>query len=138
MADIASSKEYKAITGNTLSLTKEGDSDILVQVDQEYGLGSSHLYVRNRRSRRSCRSNCGRRRTKRSFQRFPWFRKQRLKINQLTKKKFIKKRSAVGPVYFINNYARISHPQKGLIPFKTYDFQSELLNDFTIIVLTLF
>jgi hypothetical protein len=33
MADIASflKKEYKAITGNTLSLTKEGDSDILVQ-----------------------------------------------------------------------------------------------------------
>jgi hypothetical protein len=34
------------------------------------------------------------------------------------------------PVYFINNYARISHPQKGLIPFKTYDFQSQLLEDF--------
>ena len=33
MADIASflKKEYKAITGNTLSLTKEGESDILVQ-----------------------------------------------------------------------------------------------------------
>lgn len=33
MADIASflKKEYKAITGNTLSLTKQGESDILVQ-----------------------------------------------------------------------------------------------------------
>tara|TARA_R110000822_G_scaffold140831_4_gene278558 strand:- start:2129 stop:2638 length:510 start_codon:yes stop_codon:yes gene_type:complete len=33
MADIASflKKEYKSITGNTLSLTKEGESDILVQ-----------------------------------------------------------------------------------------------------------
>ena len=34
------------------------------------------------------------------------------------------------PVYFVNNYARISHPIKGLIPFKTYDYQSDLLVDF--------
>ncbi len=34
------------------------------------------------------------------------------------------------PVYFINNYARISHPLKGLIPFKTYPFQDDLLVDF--------
>ena len=33
--------------------------------------------------------------------------------------------------YFINNYARISHPLKGLIPFKTYPFQDELLVDFS-------
>ena len=33
--------------------------------------------------------------------------------------------------YFINNYARISHPLKGLIPFKTYPFQDELLSDFS-------
>jgi len=32
--------------------------------------------------------------------------------------------------YFINNYARISHPLKGLIPFKTYSFQDDLLLDF--------
>ena len=32
--------------------------------------------------------------------------------------------------YFLNNYARISHPQKGLIPFRTYDFQSELLKSY--------
>ena len=51
---------------------------------------------------------------------------------QLTKKEIYKEVIKCGkdPVYFINNYARISHPQKGLIPFKTYDFQSELLNDF--------
>jgi len=34
------------------------------------------------------------------------------------------------PVYFINNYARISHPLEGLVPFKTYDYQSELINIF--------
>ncbi len=51
---------------------------------------------------------------------------------QLTKKEIYKEVIKCGkdPVYFINNYARISHPQRGLIPFKTYDFQSELLNDF--------
>ena len=32
--------------------------------------------------------------------------------------------------YFINNYARISHPLKGLIPFNTYPYQDELLNEF--------
>ena len=34
------------------------------------------------------------------------------------------------PVYFLNNYAKISHPDRGLIPFKTYDFQTDLLNNF--------
>jgi len=32
--------------------------------------------------------------------------------------------------YFINNYAKIVHPLKGLIPFKTYPFQTQLLKDF--------
>ena len=34
------------------------------------------------------------------------------------------------PAYFLKNYVRISHPLKGLIPFSTYDFQDDLLNDF--------
>ena len=34
------------------------------------------------------------------------------------------------PVYFCNNYAKISHPLKGLIPFDMYDFQEESLRDF--------
>lgn len=34
------------------------------------------------------------------------------------------------PVYFINNYAKIQHPQKGLIPFDTYDFQDDCIADF--------
>jgi len=34
------------------------------------------------------------------------------------------------PNYFVNNYARISHPIKGLIPFKTYPYQADLLVDF--------
>ena len=34
------------------------------------------------------------------------------------------------PAYFINNYAKISHPLKGLIPFKMYPFQEKLVGDF--------
>ena len=34
------------------------------------------------------------------------------------------------PVYFCNNYAKISHPLKGLIPFETYGFQDAALRDF--------
>jgi len=39
-------------------------------------------------------------------------------------------KSGKDPVYFINNYAMISHPMRGLIPFKTYDFQSDLINTY--------
>jgi len=39
-------------------------------------------------------------------------------------------KSGKDPVYFINNYAKISHPMRGLIPFNTYDFQSDLVKDF--------
>ena len=51
---------------------------------------------------------------------------------QLTKQEIVKEivKSGKDPGYFINNYAKISHPMKGLIPFKTYDFQSDLLQDF--------
>jgi hypothetical protein len=34
------------------------------------------------------------------------------------------------PAYFLKNYARITHPEKGAIPFKTYDFQDDLLDKF--------
>ena len=34
------------------------------------------------------------------------------------------------PSYFLKNYAKISHPLHGLIPFKTYEFQDNLLDDF--------
>ncbi len=32
--------------------------------------------------------------------------------------------------YFINTYAKITHPQRGLIPFHLYPFQEKLLEDF--------
>mgnify|MGYP003645173914 FL=1 len=35
------------------------------------------------------------------------------------------------PSYFCINYARISHPQRGLIPFNLYDFQKDTLLDFS-------
>ena len=34
------------------------------------------------------------------------------------------------PSYFLNNYARISHPLHGLILFNTLDYQDDLLKDF--------
>ncbi len=52
--------------------------------------------------------------------------------NALTKKEILKEIVKAGkdPVYFTINYCRISHPQRGLIPFKAYDYQQELLKDF--------
>tara|TARA_Y100000593_G_scaffold68068_1_gene125112 strand:- start:3530 stop:5116 length:1587 start_codon:yes stop_codon:yes gene_type:complete len=50
----------------------------------------------------------------------------------LTKKEILKEIVKAGkdPVYFTTNYCRISHPQRGLIPFKAYDYQNDLLKDF--------
>ena len=51
---------------------------------------------------------------------------------KLSKKEITKEivKSGKDPVYFINNYTKISHPLEGLIPFKTYDYQKDLLNEF--------
>jgi len=34
------------------------------------------------------------------------------------------------PVYFINKYIKIQHPTQGTIPFKTFPFQDDCINDF--------
>jgi hypothetical protein len=39
-------------------------------------------------------------------------------------------RAGKDPVYFIKNYCKISHPMRGLIPFKLYPFQEEAIRDF--------
>jgi hypothetical protein len=51
---------------------------------------------------------------------------------KLTKQEIMKEivRCGKKPEYFINTYAKITHPMKGLIPFHLYPFQSSLLNDF--------
>jgi len=51
---------------------------------------------------------------------------------ELSKKEIVKEivKSGKEPAYFINNYCRISHPMKGLIPFRTYTYQDTLLEDF--------
>ena len=51
---------------------------------------------------------------------------------KLSKKDILKETIKCGkePSYFINNYAKISHPMHGLIPFKTYGYQDDLLSDF--------
>ena len=51
---------------------------------------------------------------------------------QLSKKEIVKEilRCGKDSSYFVNNYCRISHPLKGLVPFKTYPYQNDLLNDF--------
>jgi len=50
----------------------------------------------------------------------------------LTKEEILREIVKAGkdPVYFTTNYCRISHPQRGLIPFKAYDYQQDLLKDF--------
>ena len=32
------------------------------------------------------------------------------------------------PVYFISNYIKVTHPVRGLVPFKLYPFQNDILN----------
>ena len=34
------------------------------------------------------------------------------------------------PIHFFNKYVKIQHPQQGTIPFKTYPFQDDCVNDF--------
>jgi|15BtaG_2_1085339.scaffolds.fasta_scaffold00568_7 hypothetical protein len=51
---------------------------------------------------------------------------------QPSKKEILKEIIKCGrdPSYFTNSYAKISHPLEGLIPFKTYDYQGQLLEDY--------
>ena len=51
---------------------------------------------------------------------------------QLSKKEIVAEivKSGKNPEYFINNYAKISHPLRGLIPFSLYDYQAELVKNF--------
>jgi hypothetical protein len=34
------------------------------------------------------------------------------------------------PAYFLDNYAKITHQERGVIPFRTFNFQKQLLKDF--------
>ena len=49
-----------------------------------------------------------------------------------SKKEVLKEivRSGKDPVYFINNYAKISHPLRGQIPFSMYNYQEDLVGKF--------
>jgi len=51
---------------------------------------------------------------------------------RLTKKDLIKEIIKCGedPLRFINQYARIQHPVKGLIPFNTYHYQDDIIRGF--------
>ncbi len=40
------------------------------------------------------------------------------------------KKCAIDPIYFLKTYGWISHPQKGKIKFKLFQFQQKVLNDF--------
>jgi hypothetical protein len=53
-------------------------------------------------------------------------------MSRLTKKEILKEIIKCGkdPVYFLKNYARISHPLKGQILFNLFDYQEDLLQDF--------
>jgi len=51
--------------------------------------------------------------------------------SRATKKELIAEIIACGqdPVYFIKKYAKIQHPVRGLIPFTTYPFQDDIINE---------
>ena len=51
---------------------------------------------------------------------------------RLTKSEIVKElvRCGKDPQYFIDNYCKISHPMHGQIPFKTYDYQKDMLKNF--------
>ena len=51
---------------------------------------------------------------------------------QLTKKEVVKEIIKCGkdPIYFINNFVKISHPVHGLISFRLYPFQEECIKQF--------
>lgn len=53
-------------------------------------------------------------------------------MKKLNKDAILKEILACGknPTYFTNNYCKISHPIHGVIPFRTYPFQDQLLKDF--------
>ena len=53
-------------------------------------------------------------------------------LEYLTKKDIIKELLSSGkdPAYFIDTYCQITHPIHGLIPFKLYDFQKDMLRAF--------
>ena len=39
------------------------------------------------------------------------------------------KRCAEDPIYFISKYVKVTHPVRGLVPFKLYPFQHRILSD---------
>ena len=39
------------------------------------------------------------------------------------------KRCSQDPVYFISKYIKVTHPIRGLVPFKLYPFQERILSD---------
>ena len=51
---------------------------------------------------------------------------------QVSKQQILKEivRCGNDAAYFLNNYYEISHPMKGQIPFRTYDYQDDLLDSF--------
>ena len=53
--------------------------------------------------------------------------------DKLTKKDTIKEiiKCAQDPVYFLCTYARIEHPQEGVVDFKLFDYQKDIINLYT-------
>jgi hypothetical protein len=48
---------------------------------------------------------------------------------KLSKKDIIKEiiRCGKDPIYFLDNYGKIQHPTKGLLPFKTFEYQKDIV-----------
>ena len=50
-------------------------------------------------------------------------------IKEVIKQEYIK--CAQDPAYFMKKYCLIQHPIRGKIPFELYDFQEEVVGNFT-------
>lgn len=53
--------------------------------------------------------------------------------NKISKSEIVNELIRCGrdPIYFITNYGKIQHPVKGLVPFKLYPFQEDIVRGFT-------
>jgi len=49
-----------------------------------------------------------------------------------TKKELIKEiiKCAKDPIYFLETYGKIVHPQEGILDFKLYDYQKDIINNY--------
>lgn len=53
---------------------------------------------------------------------------QKIALTKEQQAEFI--RCAIDPVYFANNYVYVQHPTKGKVPFKLFDYQTQMITTY--------